>query len=153
MTLEIYYSTMVRRWHTNPHMSHTVDPTGYHSGRMAILALAIWPDASRDLLASCLTHDLGEYASGDIPWGSYDVKREADRFADEWSSDNGIANYLSLKPHERVKLKFLDRLDAYLWARHHNAEYVNNSVDWKIQRDSLHTQAKELGVDLCQFNM
>lgn len=34
-----YYAAMTRRWHTNPHLSHTVDPVGYHGGRMAILAL------------------------------------------------------------------------------------------------------------------
>ena len=150
MTMQIYYSTMVRRWHTNPHMSHTVDPVGYHSARMAVLALTLWP-GRHDLVAGCLTHDLGECASGDIPWGG--DKSTADEVADNWSVNVGLDHHLDLGPMDIRRLKFLDRLDAYLWARHHQPKMVKKEKAWQLQRDWLVCEADKLGVDVCQFNM
>lgn len=146
--MQVYYSTMVRRWHTNPHLSHTVDPVGYHGGRMAILALVLWPAAWR-LRDACLTHDLGEYVSGDIPWGaSLDVKAAADDVADKWSVRNSVDSHFCID----IRLKFLDRLDSYLWARHH-APHILTEKDWQDQLDWLKSEAKKLEVDLCRFNM
>ena len=144
--LNIYHATMVRRWHTNAALSHTVDPVGYHSGRMAILALKLWPEAYW-LIKSCLTHDLGEFASGEIPYDG--DKTTANAVADKWSRDNDIDTHL-VYPDPR--LKFLDKLDAYLWARHH-APQVLQETAWQAQRDWLECEAKQLGVDLCLFDM
>jgi len=150
--IHIYHATMVKRWHTNPHMSDTGDPVGYHSGRMAILALKLWPCAW-GLVGACLTHDLGEYSSGDIPWNAAStIKMEADEVADEWSIKNRLANHIDIGPHLRMMLKFLDRLDSYLWARHH-APHILQEAAWQNQRDWLKSEADKLGVDLCLFNM
>ena len=144
--MEIYHATMVRRWHTNPHLSHTVDPVGYHSGRMAILALKLWPEAYW-LIKACLTHDLGEFASGDIPWNG--DKTTANTVADRWSRDNDLDTHI-VYPDRR--LKFLDSLDAYLWARHHAPDVLKDTA-WQSQKYWLECEAKQLGVDLCLFNM
>lgn len=144
--MQIYHATMVRRWHTNPHLSHTCDPVGYHSGRMAILALKLWP-CDWETVAACLTHDLGEIASGDI---TYDGdKTTANKVADQWSIDNGMDWHLDVMTD---RLKFLDRLDAYLWARHH-APSILQETAWQAQLDWLQSEANQLGVDLCLFNM
>lgn len=149
--MQVYHATMVRRWHTNAALSHTVDPVGYHSGRMAILALKLWPD-NVHLRDACLTHDLGEYASGDIPWGS-DAKPAADDVADRWSRENGLTHHWYCDDDVYSKLKFLDKLDAYLWARHH-APHVLQEKAWQDQRDWLECEGKQLGVDVCAaFNM
>ncbi len=145
--MHIYHATMVKRWHANPHMSDTNDPVGYHSGRMAILALKLWPCAW-DLVGACLTHDLGEYASGDIPYDG--DKTTVNAVADEWSIKNELDYHIDY-PDRRVK--FLDKLDAYLWARHHKPEMVKKNTAWQSQRDWLVSEGKQLGVDLCLFDM
>lgn len=151
MNLDIYHATMVRRWHTNPHLSHTIDPVGYHSGRMAILALKLWPCAW-ELVAACLTHDLGEFASGDIPWGA-DNKDQANEVADQWSERNALDWHMDVNDFIRVRLKFLDRLDAYLWAKHHAPDHVAKNSDWQAQRGQLLLDAQSLGVDVkCLLN-
>lgn len=148
--MHIYHATMVKRWHTNPHMSDTGDPVGYHSGRMAVLALKLWP-CDWETLAACLTHDLGEFVSGDIPYDG--DKTTANAVADEWSIDNELDWHVNAKNQTKQRLKFLDKLDAYLWARHHNPKLVKKEKAWQSQRDWLLCEGKQLGVDLCLFNM
>ena len=130
-----WLTTFTRRWHTHPHLSQTNDPVGYHSGRMGVLALDFFgPDA--DLLAACLTHDLGEYVTGDAPFGSPAKDHSAERHA---RLDMGM-----LWP-ESDKLKFLDTLDSYLWARHH-APQVIKEPDWRNQLFTLLEMADNLNV-------
>ena len=134
-----YYAAMTRRWHTNEHLSHTVDPIGYHGGRMAILALMFWPLCNKWLLAQCVTHDLGEYETGDIPFGAKNKDHgEEDVARVCMGMDFGTPD---------ARLKFLDILDAYLWAQHH-APHVLNRNDWKEQREKILDTAFDLGVDL-----
>jgi len=133
---------MVRRWHTNPSLSHTIDPLGYHGWRMAVLAIMLWPGAM-GLIEACITPDLGEVASGDVPWGG--DKTTADAVADQWSRDNGLDLHLELTGVNVARLKFLDRADAYLWARH-NAPKLMMRGDWEAQREWLYEQANRLGV-------
>ena len=147
--MHIYHATMVRRWHTNAALSHTVDPVGYHSGRMAILALKLWPD-DMQLLAACLTHDLGEYASGDIPYDG--DKTTANKVATDWSIENELDWHINAPAEVYKRLKFLDKLDAYLWARHH-APHVLKDIAWQSQKYWLVSEGNQLGVDLCLFNM
>jgi len=148
--MHIYHATMVKRWHTNPHMSHTVDPVGYHSGRMAILAMKLWP-CDWELVGACLTHDLGEIASGDIPYDG--DKTTANAVADEWSIENELDWHISPTCSTSQRLKFLDKLDAYLWALHHQPKMVKKEKAWQLQRDWLVCEADKLGVDVCLFNM
>ncbi len=137
-----YHAAMVRRWHTNPHMSNTVDPVAYHGGRMAVLAIMLWP-GDANLLEACITHDLGEVASGDVPWGG--DKTTADAVADAWSRKHGLDIHLELTVTKSDRLKFLDRADAYLWARH-NAPNLMTRGDWEAQREWLCEEAHRLGI-------
>lgn len=139
-----YYASMVKRWHTNPHLNNTFDPIGYHGGRMAILALMLWPDPDGKLLAACVTHDLGEFVTGDIPWGAANKDHHSELVA---RSDMGM-NY----EYSDKRLKLLDMLDAYLWARHHKPEIVKNKPDWINQREKIIDMSDELDVCLKQFN-
>ena len=47
----------------------------------------------------------------------------------------------------------LGGLDAYLWARHHKPKLVKKEKAWQAQRDWLLCEGRDLGVDLCLFNM
>lgn len=144
-----WLATFTRRWHTHPHLSATNDPVGYHSGRMAALALHYWPDCSRDLLVACICHDLGEAATGDIPAM---VKRNNEYFADqaEWIETDALAEMgmdYEVDEVDRDRLKFLDSLDAYLWARH-NAPHLMFDHEWIMAHEWLESVAGNLDVTI-----
>ena len=114
---------------------------------MAILALHSWPDASRELLVACVVHDLGEAATGDVPWpakrdcpelaGCLDVLEGRARVA------MGMDGPWTLDMDDFRRLKFLDRLDAYLWVKHH-APHVLQRDDWKRDEDALEAMMAEV---------
>lgn len=137
-----YYAAMTRRWHANPHLRASGDDLASHGGRMAILALMFWPDASRELIVQCITHDLGEGVTGDIPWGAPNKDHDAEADA---LDDMGMAFGVGIA--DQCRVKFLDGLDAYLWARHHSPALMFRE-DWTAQREKLLAQADDLGVDL-----
>ena len=114
---------------------------------MAVLALHFWPDCSRDMLAACVIHDLGEYVAGDLPW-SAKADNEAlaisvSRTEKRALHDMGFGLRVSGKNTRR--LKFLDRLDAYLWAQHHAPQLMGRD-DWGTAREWLEREAVAINV-------
>lgn len=145
--IRAWLASFTRRWHTNHDLCHTVDPIGWHSSRMAVMALHFWPDCSRDLLVACLCHDLGESVTGDLPWK---VKRDCPELAGLLDllegralRDMGMFYEVTLTDYQR--LKYLDRLDAYLWARHH-APHVLAQADWREALKWLQLEADNLKI-------
>jgi hypothetical protein len=131
-----YLACMVRRWHTHPYLSNTCDPVGYHSGRMGVLALDFFgPDA--ELLAACLTHDLGEFLTGDAPFGSPCKDHPSEAMARQKMS----LNY----PLNDPRLKFLDLLDSYIWAKIHAPDVIK-SPNWLKQLLTILEMADSLDV-------
>lgn len=136
---DAWLATFVRRWHANPDLCHTVDPIGAHSGRMAVLALHLFGDtASRELLVGCLCHDLGEYRTGDV---AQPAKRDPElRDALNRIERNAIVAMgmaYTLNEIDAKRLKYLDRLDAYLWALHHAPQIIDGKgwpedADWLL---------------------
>ena len=120
-----WLACMVRRWHANPALAHTNDPLNGHGGRMAVLALVCWPDASRELIIACITHDLGESVTGDIPFGAPNKDNAAEQLALEAL---GFGKWLD--PVRKARLLWLDRLDAYYWATHHAPWLVVTAPEW-----------------------
>lgn len=55
----------VRRFHQ--HTTHEVNTVGAHSAGVALMCLLINPRCRKEVLAGALTHDLGEWVTGDIP--------------------------------------------------------------------------------------
>ena len=145
---KIFRAGFVRRWHKNPDLCHTADPVDGHSGRVARLILALHPNPSMDLLRAALVHDDGEHATGDMSvpakLANPQMSKMIDRMEraariDLWGSD------FELWQEEQVWLKFADRLDAYMWAKHH-APHIMDSDDWPECRRWLVEQAEALGV-------
>lgn len=146
-----WLATFVTRWHSGasaPYLAHTQDRIGGHSGRMGILALHYWPDCSRDLLVACLTHDLGEYAVADVPYPAKTdyLRGMLDDLEAEALSSMGI-KFPELDITDRDRLKFLDRLDAYLWARMH-CKPLTKTKAWRADKAALLVMAVALGVKL-----
>lgn len=145
-----WLASFVRRWHCHPDLCHTVDPISGHSARMGILALHLWgAGASRDLLVACACHDLGERATGDVPWHA---KRDCPELAGlldvlENRARTAMGMFYEVSADDFRRLKFLDRLDAYLWAKHH-APHIMDRDGWPEAREWLQREADELQAEV-----
>lgn len=149
---EPWLATFVTRWHAGtsaPWLAHTMDRIGGHGGRMAVLALHFWPDASRDLLAACVTHDLGEYVAGDLPWSAKAANPEFVTASDaiQGHALEAMGFDMDISRTDLRRLKFLDRLDAYLWAQHH-APQIMSREDWVMAGRWLVDEAEAMEVAL-----
>ena len=142
----VFYAGLTTRWHTNPHLAQTCDRLDGHQGRVARLILALFPDASRDLLIAALTHDDGESVTGDIPatYPKSDMHKSAEALArgEIW----GLGFQL-LARYERERLRLADKLDAYMWAEHHAPAVVLDNPEWSEAWQEIVKLAVELGVE------
>jgi len=132
-----WYATFTPRWHAGdsaPWLSRTGDAVGWHGARMAILARLTWADASPALIWACIAHDLGEAAAGDAPVAAKadpTLAGALDRIEGAAIAAMGMDYPLSAR--DRDRLKYLDRLDAYLWMQHH-APHLADRDDWRRDR-------------------
>jgi hypothetical protein len=127
----IFRAGFVRRWHANPDLCHTGDRLDGHHARVARIILALHPDPSVALLKAALTHDDGESVTGDIPAPAKDGDSAAEHSArcDIWGDDC----FAKLDVIELRWLKFADKLDAYMWAKHH-APHSMDIDEWRAAR-------------------
>jgi hypothetical protein len=116
-----------------------------HGGRVARIILKLWPDASRALLQWALVHDDGESVVGDVPCTTKGatVIHEQERAA----LDRIWPEMPDLTPDEYDRLRFADRLDAYMWAQHH-APHTLTGDGWPECRCWIFAQAEALGVSV-----
>lgn len=148
-TLRAWRASSVRRWHTNPDLCDTHDPVAAHQGRVALLVLSLYPDASRTLLAHAITHDQGEAGSCDC---SYDAKAAnpvlaglLHRLEGDEITAQGFA-LPNLTPREAKILKVCDWLDAWLWMMKH-APWLKERDDWLGQWNSVVHSAEAVGLE------
>ena len=141
----VFYAGLTTRWHTNPWLAQTCDRLDGHQGRVARLILALFPDASRDLLIAALTHDDGESVTGDIPatYSKSDIHKVAEALArgEIW----GSTPRLSYTDGQRLRLA--DKLDAYMWAEHHAPAVVLDNPEWSEAWQEIVKLAVDLGVE------
>lgn len=138
-----FRASFTRRWHTNPDLAQTVDTLAGHGGRVARIILKLWPDSNMALLQWALVHDDGESVTGDIPFpakvGDSEAEREA--LASIWP------DLPPLSVGDQLRLIFADRLDAYMWAKHH-APHALDGDGWPACRAWLVQHAQALVVDV-----
>ena len=143
-------ATFVRRWHRNPDLADTNDPISGHSARVALLLLNYWPMSSVFAITHALTHDLGEAYAGDVP---ATIKSDHPELAKELEKVEALgAKMMGIEnPNctaiEVAQVNFCDKLDAYLWMRHHRPQLAG-TPDWQASREWLLSEADRLGVDL-----
>ena len=142
----VFYAGLTTRWHTNPHLAQTCDRLDGHQGRVARLILALFPDASRDLLIAALTHDDGESVTGDIP-ATYG--KTIEQMSEEAAARDEIwgSGFQLLARYERERLRLADKLDAYMWAEHHAPAVVLDRGEWSEAWQEIVKLAVELGVE------
>ena len=148
LILDAFKAGSVHRWHCNPWLAGTHDRTDGHGARVARIIDLLWPDAPKALLQSALRHDDGEVAVGDVKAPAKDADPV---FAEMLEDRETVARQSLWGPDPALtlddlrKLKFADRLDAWIWARHHRAPM---SVDgWPAAMCWLFAEAQMLGVD------
>ena len=143
-------ATFVRRWHRNADLADTTDPIGGHSARVALLLLNYWPMSSVFAITHALTHDLGEAYAGDVPGN---IKRQHPELAEALEEVEALGAKMmgiadpNCTAREMAQVNLCDKLDAYLWMRHHKPGLANDP-DWKASREWLLDEADRLGVDL-----
>ena len=149
MTLDtLWRATFLRRWHRNPELAHTADTLAGHQGRVALIIDHYWPSARKELIVAALKHDLQESRIGDVCGQAKRdfpaLRAELDKAEAQTARDMGIT--LNLSPGEERMLKFADKLDAFMWARHH-APHVLEQDDWQKAIRWLDMEAESLGLN------
>jgi len=145
-TLRAWRASSVRRWHTNPDLCDTHDPIAAHQGRVALLVLSLYPDASRTLLAHAITHDQGEAGSCDCSYGAKAANPVLAGLLHRLEGDEITAqgfNLPNLTPTEEKILKVCDWLDAWLWMMKHTPKLAERN-DWMGQWTSIMRLAEEV---------
>lgn len=143
----------VMRWHasTSITLRRSGDCTDAHAARMVRMALWLWPDASRELLAAIMFHDVAEGGpggTGDVPSHSKEGAYGGAIVERQWEveEERGIARLIAvLSGDDARRLHFLDRLDAYRWAAA-VAPWEMGDDDWPEARAGLLHRAEKLGV-------
>jgi 5'-deoxynucleotidase YfbR-like HD superfamily hydrolase len=114
------WNSDVARWHASRchALRHSGDTTDAHAARCCRLLLALKSDASANLIAATLHHDVAERVTGDVPFGAKQDATLRDTLVRLEVNEN-----MRLQLREAVTLdewhwiKLVDRLDAYLWAQ------------------------------------
>ncbi|WRH62061.1 MAG: YfbR-like 5'-deoxynucleotidase [Fuscovulum sp.] len=144
--LAIFHAGLVHRWHRSPFLAHTVDRLDGHQGRVARIILMLHPSPSRALIFHALTHDDGESATGDVPSPAKKanpiLRRELEIMEDErraelWGADDPLSQ------SDQLWFHFADKLDAFMWAKHHRAPMDGDG--WPEAREWLALCAVEFG--------
>ncbi len=144
-------ASLTARWHKNADMCHIYDPNCGHSGRVALLAILLFPTAHAVHRAAIL-HDIGENVVADVDG---ETKREnpdlaaiLDRIEGQKIAELGI-RFPRLDDIERRMLWLCDKLDAFLWVSHHKPHLLQ-SLDWREARSRILTEANRLRVNVTE---
>jgi len=135
-----WLATFVKRWHTDPDLSDSNDSIAGHQCRVALLAVQLMPTISKEALLFALTHDLGEWFTGDISTPTKLTHPELKNMVDGIEK-NGRASlgfgYIEdkLTDEEKRVLKLCDRLDAFMWRLKH----LPNGNDMHEHRRIVHS--------------
>lgn len=148
LTYRAWRAGFTRRWHTNFDLCDTVDYDAGHQGRVCILVLKLFPDASRALIVRALTHDQGEIAAGDAPYPTKKANPAFDqmlKMLEEEEIEKQGLEQPELTVYEAEALRLCDWLDAWLWMVRF-ASHLRHRPDWTAQLLSMIEVSDTLGV-------
>lgn len=123
----------VERCHTIPHMPGYTNAA--HSWGVAMLMFYLFPEDFPRLSIYCLTHDIGEGWTGDIPapalWAIQEVRNRLESVENSLIEAAGCPRVDQLTKEDHEKLKICDRFELYLWCREQRNLgnlYVNDCI-------------------------
>jgi hypothetical protein len=107
------------RCHGIPHQdSYSV---AAHSWGVAMLMLQMWPEDFPRLGPYCLSHDVPEYWSGDVPSPTMryvpGLREQLGEIEDKLNRRVGLPAEGDLSPEDHLKVKCCDWLEFYFWCR------------------------------------
>lgn len=148
----VYESGRTRRYHANPLMAHLGQTVADHSWGMIALLFTLHHSPSVNLIGAVTFHDSEERWIGDIPFpfksAAPDLVKRHEEVGQQFCRMKGIPQF-SLTEEEEKWLKFLDRLEAYMFAKLHGAL----DEEWVENNQILHSLAAELGVQDVIINL
>lgn len=146
---KVFRASCVKRWHTHPKV-RDVDVVVGHSGRIAAYALALLGInyLSKYFLADVITHDLGEYFSGDFA-NPFKERISQEMFIEMEEAEIDGKKKLGLMPNHYVAnereirlRKILDKLDATIFLEETGSE--ENPLIQKYRRRNQMLELLEL---------
>ncbi len=141
----IFKAGRTRRWHVHPVLSDYDDRLDAHQGRVARLAMALFP-GDHALVCAALRHDDGESATADLPsWLKDNMPPEVRAWFDTLENLAECELWGPGIPCDPLRLMLCDRLDSIQWAAH-NAPRLMAGKDWKGRVIVVRGMAKLAGV-------
>ena len=139
----------VWRWHTYRAMAHVRETVADHSRHMVELHHQLFGKPSEDMEFAILVHDAHEAFLGDLPAPAKAVYRNLSVAYDKAAILIDVRNGWSVRlPIVDVsRLKFLDRLSAYLMVQRHAPAELDRG-EWQDAREWLESMAQTLGADI-----
>ena len=143
----------VNRWHQNASyaLRNSGDNNAAHTGRMAYLCSRLHPNPTVALYEAILHHDAAEKMLGDLGYnvkvGAYGAayKAEQDRL-------NAVHGWASPATDMDARwLKYLDRLDAYLWAKSVDPSVLDTN-EWRLELNWLAAESQFLSVSYDEWS-
>jgi hypothetical protein len=154
LILEIWNSD-VNRWHASRchALRNSGDTTDAHAARCCRLLLALKPDASANLIAATLHHDVAERVTGDTPWGAKQDATLRDTLVRLETAENERLGLATPRHDEDLQwIKLVDRLDAYLWCAT-VAPAELDTQDWRTAWGYIMARADRLNVRSAVFDL
>jgi 5'-deoxynucleotidase YfbR-like HD superfamily hydrolase len=114
-----YLAGKVTRFHTNTTLQGQT--LADHQWGTAVLMQYLFPNASKELILACLTHDVGEYRAGDLPYSfknspaGLEVSKQHALIEADLAKQDGWVQY-ALTADEQRQLSLCDRLEALLYS-------------------------------------
>ena len=145
----IILTSSVWRWHTNRAMAHVRETVADHSRHMVELHVQLFGKPSDDMEFAIRVHDAHEAFLGDMPSPAKTIYRELDAAYDKAAFEIDVRNGWSvlMSNEDDDRLKFLDRLSAYLMVQRHAPAELDKD-EWQTAREWLESIAQGLGADI-----
>lgn len=141
----LYESSFVQRWHTHPRLARLGQTLGHHQWCCAALLASLHPAPTTALLLATLFHDVGEAATGDMPYMA--KKHYGDILgALEQEAAEQITNHtFELSDEDERWIKLVDRLESVLYVNL-NAPDLLAHAEWQQCIEWIKLEASSLGV-------
>jgi 5'-deoxynucleotidase YfbR-like HD superfamily hydrolase len=148
VNVNLYLSSFVQRWHTDARLAPKGQNLGHHQWGVATLILTLHPNPSRSLMLAALTHDAGEFLTGDHPYEFkclYPALAAQVEQAEADERDDMLGFRLEIDETEQAWLEMCDRLESVLYVSVHDADRLRQE-DWMKVRNQIEGWSFQLGV-------
>lgn len=145
MTVALYESSFVQRWHTHPRLARLGQTLGHHQWGCAALLASLHPAPTTALLLATLFHDVGEAATGDMPYSAKKVYGDILRPLEKKAAERISNHTFDLSDEDERWIKLVDRLESVLYVELHARDLLEHA-EWQECIAWIKLEASSLGV-------